>query len=251
MISDSVRFNEDRTVISADAIISFGQCDMYGRLKMSELFMMLTDLAGLDFTERGMSYDMLKSRDIAFLVSRMTVRFHRDITKDTPVVLSTWERGSRGSQFLRNYEVLGRDGELLASAKSSWTTVSPSTRKILRPTSFQFEGRSICERDTDCPECDKLALPEQLVDAGSHTVSFCELDANGHLNNSRYSDIVFNALPPEERKKSLRDYSINYVHEVTEGDVLSIKSSTLPDGFSGVYGFTERGVCFKARLGFV
>lgn len=250
IIPESVRFEDDRSVLRADALIHFGQCDRYGRIKLSELLMMLTDLAGLDFTARGMSYDLLQSRDIAFLVSRTAVRFHRAIERDTPVAVRTWERGSRGAQFLRCYEVCDRDGLLLASGRSSWTAVSPSARRILRPTSLRFEGRRISERETDCPDCEKLALPEALADAGEHTVSFCELDSNGHMNNARYSDVVFNALPPELRQRPLRDYSINYVHETTEGDTISVKLARPSEDSAGVYGFTERGVCFKAELGF-
>ncbi len=259
MISPLYRYENNGETFSIDVLVTFGRCDANKRLKLSELMVMLTDAAGADFNARGMSHEYLNEHDVAFLVSRMSVHFLKDITQGRQITIRTWENASKGSQFLRCFEISDIGGDILATAITSWATVVPSTRRILRPTDLRFEGRSIVDRTVDCMPCDKLRLPSGgLVPLGKHEVVFSDLDGNGHVNNSRYSAFAFDALSKDMQGRTLRDFRINYAHEAVQGDDIELSGGAVE--FTGkneksrggymVAGSHERGQCFNCELYF-
>lgn len=249
MLFPFVRYEREGEVFRLDAFVTFGQCDAAGHLRVSELMTMLTDAAGEDFAQRGMSYEQLMERDIAFLLSRLSIRFVGEIRDRMPIVVRTWENGSRGSQFVRSFSVSDQNNVPLVHALSSWTTVVPSTRRIVRPSVLGFEGRNITDRTADALPPEKLRAPDVLAPLGEHRVVWSDLDRNGHVNNARYAAVVYDALPSDEQARALKDIRFGFSHEAVPGDIIALASAPLPGG-RFVAGTTARGDCFQCELWF-
>lgn len=92
---------------------------------------------------------------MVFLLSRSSFRIHRMPRVYEEIVVSTWEHGIKGSQFLRDFEYFSKEGELLVSASTAWLLVNPVSRKILRPTEFIGELQKLPEKKPDCMEAGK------------------------------------------------------------------------------------------------
>ena len=83
---------------------------------------------------------------------------------------------------------------------------------------------------------------------------YSDVDFNGHMNNTRYPDMVCDFLPPEAMAgKWLRQMSLSYMREAALGDTLSVSRLPVPDR-EGAFWLRASGadgsVCFEAEMDF-
>ena len=56
---------------------------------------------------------------------------------------------------------------------------------------------------------------------GEYTIRYTDTDINGHMNNTNYPDMLFNAMPSPEGKL-IRSIAISYQNEAKKGDYLKL-----------------------------
>ena len=201
--------------------LTLSQCDRYGRLKHSELLVLLSDAATEDYNRRGLPYGVLAESGVVFLASKIAIRFFADIKGDSIITIKTWESSISGARFNRFYEIDDEDGNALAQAKAVWLAVNPNTRKILRPSAYPYpELINLCDKEVDCMECGKVKLPENPIDLGSRKTLFNDIDVNGHVNNTRYIAFAEDCLPSKFETQYISDIRINFVNEAKLGDTM-------------------------------
>jgi hypothetical protein len=96
---------------------------------------------------------------------------------------------------MRPYEITAMDGTRLVSGYSAWLLVHYSSHRIIRTKDFTLRPPVTRKEEHDCPYPGKLALPENLESLGEHIIGNSEIDANGHVNSSRYGALTIDALP--------------------------------------------------------
>jgi medium-chain acyl-[acyl-carrier-protein] hydrolase len=224
--------------------VPFYDADYLHRMKVSAILKEFSQLAGEDYIDRGMSHQFLSEHGGVFLVSRVAVRIVRYPTHGQRVTVSTWEPERRGPLFIRAYAMTDEAGNLLAEGESGWLYVEINTRKIVRPRDFPWLCPTV-ERATDI-HIAKLKSADG-VQAAEHPVTYSDMDANGHLYNATYGDIITNTLSREEYERDIDEIYINYVREAKYGDVLHIFRE---DGADGILltGKVDDAVCFESRL---
>ena len=63
------QYHDENMVFHKETKLSFSQCNQFQKLKLSELLAITSNAAVEDFNERGLSWQFLKERDFAILVS--------------------------------------------------------------------------------------------------------------------------------------------------------------------------------------
>ncbi|MDY3281864.1 acyl-[acyl-carrier-protein] thioesterase [Dysosmobacter sp.] len=229
----------------------FRDCDVLGRVRPAALVVMMGSIGGYDYDARGLTYETLYALRQVFLISRMSFRLHSYPTAGEVITLSSWENGVRGAHMQRNYEFFRRDGSLFLSGKSDWILVDPVDRKILRPSAFTAKPLGPALADVDCPDCRKILPPrEKLTEAAVRKVRFTDLDHNGHLYSGRYPDIVWDELPEDLQRGTLRDFQINYSKEATLGEKLTLLACREGQTYE-MEGLCGPERCFTCRCEFV
>lgn len=213
----------DNNTFYSKASIGFYECDCFSEAKASTILKRLTDFAGVDYADQGYGREYLLSRDMAFLVSRASLKILKPILSDQPLIFATYERGTKGPLFYRDLYITNETGELLAASKTAWLLCNPSTRKLLRPSALgkQIEGQ--WERQLDCGDTKRLSMPENSVFVGERAIRYSDLDSNGHVNNGVYADIACDFLPFELFEKCrISELFINFQREAKLGESMSI-----------------------------
>lgn len=196
--------------------LPFYDCDYKKRIKISTLLKITAQIAGKDYTDRGLGHDFLWENHYVFLISRVSIHIEKYATEPEILDISTWECGKRGAMFMRGYRV-ENNGEIYADGESGWVVVNPETRKMLRPSSFPWQMPQIENMPVKAKPTDKIAC-ENPKWAGEHLVKISDLDANGHVYNANYADIALNVLSPEEFERDILNFRINFVNEAILGD---------------------------------
>lgn len=229
--------------------IRFYDCDTTGRARISTLMRYISDIAVVDYAERGYDYQWLQDQNTVFLLSRVSVRIHEMPASDEAIIVYTWEYGTKGALFLRDFDIRRPDGTLLASSATAWILVEPSTRKILRPSAFTGTLHCCPDKLPDCRPADKVKLPQGMTLAGTRRVVYSDLDSNGHMNNANYSNVAMDFLPREQQLRPMTDFMINYNHEAKLGEDIEIYTCVEQDR-SFVEGICGGHSCFSCEICF-
>jgi medium-chain acyl-[acyl-carrier-protein] hydrolase len=241
-----MEINQLKRIYRKEIVVPFFDVDYRKRMKVSVILREFSQIAGEDYATRGMTHHFLASHGGMFLVSRIACRILRYPIHEQRLVVSTWEPERRGPQFIRSYDMKDGDGNLLAEAESGWLYVEVETKRITRPRDFPWP----------CPLIDKgtgIHISKLKIAEGprvsEHTVAYSDMDANGHLYNATYGDLITNALPHAEYERDVSEIRINYVREAKHGDLVAIFREDTDDGVL-LTGKVENAVCFESKLVF-
>ena len=250
---DFKQWHEDgNNVFNRETKLYFAQCDINEDMNLSELLMLTSDSGVEDYDQRGMTYRFLKERSIAILVSRIAFNIHKMPKRGDFIRIKTWEDKPEGIQLIRNYQLFDGDGQLLVSGKSAWMVVNPETRRIQKP-SVLLELRPDQNPGipVDAPSCGKIVHPQNLELLEERKIRYSEVDANGHVNNSKYGNFIKDSLPGDLQKREILSFRLNYAHEVGLNDILGIYGGwNTEKGCYTLVGKKDSDVCFESELYF-
>ena len=190
--------------------------DANGEARASALMRYMQTAAQSQLTENGMSYDALKQRRRAFILSKITMEFTESLRAYAPLSAISYPVESRGYTFFRCY-ALERDGEIVGRAVSAWALIDTDTHALVKVNDFEL-GITTEERDEMALE--RFSLPATLSEAGFYRVRYSDLDQNGHMNNTRYPDMYANFLPMEGKRISR--ITISWMAEAPTGENLRV-----------------------------
>jgi medium-chain acyl-[acyl-carrier-protein] hydrolase len=75
-------------------------------------------------------------------------------------------------------------------------------------------------------QAEKITFNENGKDIGSHVVKFSDMDLNGHVNNAKYVEWIFDAIAPEKSQQPHKQFHINYLSEATLGEEILFSEHT-------------------------
>lgn len=191
--------------------------DYNGIAKTSSIMKYIQTAAQCQLTERGMSYDNLKERGRAFILSRVKLEVLKPLRAYAPLTAITYPCESRGYSFLRCY-ALECDGEVVAKAISVWALIDTETHALVRVNDFDLGLTTLPQNDLVLRA---MKLPSTMTDIGGYGVHYGDVDQNRHMNNTKYPDMYSNFLPLQG--KMIRSISINYSSEAQIGEKLRVQ----------------------------
>jgi acyl-ACP thioesterase len=172
--------------------------------------------AQYQLTDNGMSYDKLKKRSRAFILSRIKIEFTQPIRAYERLSAITFPCESRGYSFLRCYK-LERDQKTVARAASIWALIDTDTHALVRVNDFDLGLDTYTPLDI-APG--RIIMPADMSEVGNYTVTYGVTDQNRHMNNTAYPDMYATFLPMNSQRIS--SISINYSNEAPEGETLTV-----------------------------
>ena len=191
--------------------------DYNGVAKTSSIMKYIQTAAQCQLTDSGMSYDNLKSRGRAFILSRLKLEVLKPLTAHTPLTAVTYPCESRGYSFLRCY-ALECDGEVVARAISVWALIDTESHALVKVNDFNLGLPTLPQNDLVLRA---MKLPSSMTDIGGYGVHYGDVDQNRHMNNTKYPDMYANFLPLEN--KMIRSITINYSSEAQIGEKLRVQ----------------------------
>lgn len=197
--------------------------------------------------------DRLAAYGCAWVLARQHVRFERPVRHKEPIRLLTWHKGLHGLFFLRDYQLLGEDGQPSVNSTSSWVVMDIAERRVVRP---DFLGK-IVSLDPQSPDhaieepAAKVGLPREseLSLIGTHRVLYSDVDYNQHANNVKYTVWAMDALPEElVNEKTVKELTINFNKEALPGETVELWHATDATGAHIIEGRVEDHQVFIERI---
>ena len=217
------------------------------RLKLGSALRLVQETSEQHLRLLHISYEELRGKgNLVFFIISTRLRVRRMPAHAEPVTIKTHPRGRHGVQFYRDYGFYGSDGELLIDVMQTSVLADARTHKLQRPQALKPFWDYPDEEIPKEERVERFRVPESLPRVGARTVFRSDLDANGHMNNCVYGDVVADCLP-EAVLRSLGTVQINYLLETEEGDELTVYGGEDRGRFL-LRGENPRGVSFTAAV---
>jgi medium-chain acyl-[acyl-carrier-protein] hydrolase len=222
-----------------------------GRMRISRLCSYFQEVAGKHASHLNLGYRYMQESGMVWVLSRLYVEFLKFPGWGDDFYLETWPLGMERIFFRRDYR-MDNGSETLITAASYWIPIDITTRK---PCKVPLDENVLMANRGRYG----LKIPDGNIpapsggDTGYIQVKYSDLDQNGHVNNARYVEWIFDHLGHDVADKPApRFFAIEYKHEVKLEDNVMLRkqvSGTHKNEFIVDGTLTGTGqVCLRSRI---
>lgn len=220
--------------------------NMFRRLRTSKLFELMQEAAIQHTDELGAGRAVTLDKGILWVVTLQHAEIMRMPEYDETIRLESWPSKTMHVLFPRHYSVTDSSGRVIIRSSAVWALMDAETRHFVFPEEYgvHIDGE---KRDGELP----LPSPVHAADGestGELTVPFSYVDLNGHMNNTRYFDLIDNMAPAAASGLSPHIIDAEYSSELRLGDIITLRQCR---EHSGAYRFTGSSAgraAFKMRI---
>ena len=201
-------------IINSDA-------DCFGRLKLSMLLSYCQEVAGKHCIELGTDYESMTAKNMFWAIIRQKVQITRLPRIGETITLETWPMPTARTYYPRATVGYDAEGKELFKVLGLWVIMDLNSRAMILPkkSGVNVEGivrgnelsipGGLTPKDLDAQECRR--------------VRFGDLDQNGHMNNTRYLEWMYDLLDSNfHREHTPKELNICYHAEAREGQTLHL-----------------------------
>ena len=220
--------------------IPFDMADMNGHIKLPDVILLSLQVSGMQSIELGVSdKTILEEHNLVWIITDYDIevvrlpRFAEEITIETEAL-------SYNRLFCyRRFTIYDEAGQELIHMMTTFVLMDRDSRKvhavepeIVAPYQSEFSKKLLRG-----PKYQSLENP---ISKDYH-VRFYDLDMNGHVNNSKYLDWIFEVMGADFLTQYIpKKINLKYVKEVRPGGVIT--SSVERTGLESKHEITSDGV---------
>ena len=194
--------------------------DHNGELKNEAILKMLESIAGYHSDKVGYGYQDLADKKVGWILIDWYVEVLKRPKYQEELTITTWGRKMILCYTYRDFEMRDESGELCVKGTSKWTLLDIEQGKLAKLTeeivsSYEPEEITVFEE-----ELERLKEPENYTSI-DYKIHKNEIDNNGHLHNTYYLNLAYEALPDEVFfQEPLNHIRITYKKEIKYGEMV-------------------------------
>ncbi len=194
--------------------------DRWSKLRPAAIMDLFQDIAGRHANALGVGLEDLLKKNIVWILVKLRFRVLKDARMYQQVKVRTWPLPPQRIGYEREYVIADEKGEAIAEGSSEWVLMDFSSRRIIKLDEL-YPLESFCETRNYEGRFPRLRAFEGEGEVYSFLPPYSDFDMNGHVNNTKYANFVFDALSPDE-SFSLKEFQMEYHREVLPGERLNI-----------------------------
>ena len=220
--------------------IPFDMSDMNGHIKLPSLILLSLQVSGSQSTQLGVSdKEIIEKYNLVWIITEYDIdvirlpRFAEEMTIETEAL-------SYNRLFCyRRFTIYDESGQAIIQMLASFALMDRDSRKVhsvdpemVAPYQSEFSKKIIRG-----PKYTDLDNPTSK----DYHVRFYDLDMNGHVNNSKYLDWIFEVMGADFLMDHIpQKINLKYVKEVRPGGMIT--SSYELNGLQSCHQVTSQGV---------
>ena len=207
-------------------------CDFEGRWKPTAFFQVMSESAANHADLLGVGYKAMLEVGYFWVLSRFKVRFLKYPQMGDLVHLKTWPKTIQQKLFyVRDYELFDQSEEPVALATSAWLVLDAKSRRLVPPASLPgLKLPSNPEAFALDEPLEKLKMDEDGEVKIRQTASYSAIDLVGHVNNTRYIDLICDSVDiAHYQTQEFDSLQINFDKEVRLGEEVEVRETLLQE----------------------
>ena len=181
----------------------------------------MQEMAWTHASHLGYGFQSTREQGCSWVIARQRIEMIEWLNWEEEVTIRTWLRPPGAVIVTRDFEFLS-NGKKVGEASAHWLTISHQTR---RPTKLPFSDNPNQFRYDQHLSLEPGLL--KLENSGEALALFAvrpsDLDMNGHVNNTRFSQWILDSLSLSLGQSFLViGYQTNFLAEVKLGDEVAV-----------------------------
>ena len=208
--------------------LSHMHVDRFGRATPAALLYLVQEAAGQHCALLEVDHDTLSQQNLFWAVTRNRVQITRLPRLGETVTVETWPMPTTRVAYPRSVVAYDEAGNELFRSISLWVLMDSQTRGMILPgkSNIIVDG-TLTGTELTAPHA---IATRPMENSALRTVGFSLLDRNGHMNNTRYMDWVYDLLPSAfHGEHPVQEFTVCYMNEAREGEDIAL-SYELGDG---------------------
>lgn len=210
-------------VYSKTVEIGTAAVDLSDNIRPSSLLQLLqemgTDHAALQHMDRDY---LVENYHACWILARVWYQVKRPLHAGELLTIRTWHRGAGSLIVYRDYDLFVGE-EPVGEAVAAWVVADIDDRRMLRPSAIENIAVSRAPATVKERQLRLIRCPKEKKHVYDRTVRYSDLDINGHMNNTKYGDVLMDALSPQELEgRFISQLQLNYSQECRYGETMEV-----------------------------
>lgn len=201
--------------------IPFDMSDVNGYIKIPQLILLSLQVSGMQSIELGMS-DMyiLENYNLVWIITDYNMKIERLPVFDEKITIETYAKSHNRLFCYRAFNIKDEEGNTIIEMVATFVLMDRDTRKV-HPVMSEITDAFDSEFSKTMLRGPRFKELEGGVEQ-EYRVRFYDLDMNGHVNNSKYLDWVFEVMGADFLTQHVpKKVHLKYVKEVLAGGVIA------------------------------
>ena len=201
--------------------IPFDMSDVNGFIKIPQLILLSLQVSGMQSIELGMS-DMyiLENYNLVWIITDYNMKIDRLPVFDEKITIETYAMSHNRLFCYRAFNIKDEAGNTIIEMVATFVLMDRDTRKV-HPVMSEITDAFDSEFSKTMLRGPRFKELEGGVEQ-EYRVRFYDLDMNGHVNNSKYLDWVFEVMGADFLTQHVpKKVHLKYVKEVLAGGIIT------------------------------
>ena len=201
--------------------IPFDMSDVNGFIKIPQLILLSLQVSGMQSIELGMS-DMyiLENYNLVWIITDYNMKIERLPVFDEKITVETYAMSHNRLFCYRAFNIKDEEGNTIIEMVATFVLMDRDTRKV-HPVMSEITDAFDSEFSKTMIRGPRFKELEGGVEQ-EYRVRFYDLDMNGHVNNSKYLDWVFEVMGADFLTQHVpKKVHLKYVKEVLAGGLIT------------------------------
>ena len=227
--------------------ISFDKTDFANEnLNPYSIFKAFTQMATKHAQILGVGFDQMIKKNLLWVTMRVKYEVVGKILPQEVYEIITFPQSKNMLEFDRDFLLKDLSGNILLKGTSKWCVIDSKTRRIARTSAIELPCADIKPVFDEKFLKTEIFVPQTAPDFSYKVVSD-DIDSNGHMNNSIYARIVFDALRLGKNKE-IKTFQLNFLHEAMLNNRIDLYAKQTQEGICVVGKLCEAENCFSALV---
>lgn len=203
--------------------LTAAEVDVFGNCRPAALLTMFQDMA----TEHGAIMQvhreyLMDNYNAIWMLVRLWYRLQRPLKMGEELTVVTYHRGPGGMTVYRDFDLFVGE-ECVGEGVSAWVVADVDSRKMLRTGSVENIANSPVPAQVKDKTLRGIRSPENRQVVYTKAVRYSDLDVNGHMNNTKYADVLLDAFTLEELSGNfVSEMQLNFSRECLFGEAIEV-----------------------------
>lgn len=202
--------------------IGFSHIGFCNLISNSGILSILEETAGSHSSSVGYGLNDIPITHVSWAILNWKVKVFKRPKYLDKVIVKTWAREKNKLFCYRDFEVYDENNNLLIIATSKWIFLDTEKNSIMKIDDSFYEKykpeKKLVFGMVDIP---KPIEPELSKKTFEYIVKRSDIDINGHMHNTNYLNLAYEALPEEiYRNKIFDNFEILYKKEIKLNDTV-------------------------------
>ena len=225
--------------------------DHHGNAKPGALLRYGQQIATMHAEAAGLNDELYAATHTAYVLAKLALHIDRTPRVDETLTVTTRPERCKRAVNKRITFFYDAAGQQVAVLDSRWVLIDTDKRLILRKHPEAFNDCWAEDVPFELPMKMVKAAPEDCAPAGEYTATYSRCDMNGHMNNTRYVDILCDALPWNVWDEGeVHDLKVYYHREVPRGASFALLQAQTGEKQYYFCGQREEKAAFEASITF-